>query len=90
MKKRLLIAFILLFLFTTFNAQQNLNFRINSKINEIIIENNLIINESEIKKDLSFLYSKNLFFIKNSDINKNLSQSSFIESFEIKKYIPVS
>ena len=88
MKKRLLIAFILLFLFTTFNAQQNLNFKINSKINEIIIENNLIINESEIKKDLSFLYSKNLFFIKNSDINKNLSQSSFIESFEIKKIYP--
>ena len=47
MKKRLLIAFILLFLFTTFNAQQNLNFKINSKINEIIIENNLIINESK-------------------------------------------
>ena len=88
MKKRLFIAFILLFLFTTFTTQENINFKINSKIKEIIIENNLIINESDIKKDLSFLYSESLFLIKNADINKNLSQSSFIESFEIKKIYP--
>ena len=88
MKKKILIALIFLFLFTTFHAQNSFNFKANSKVKEIIIENNFIIDESEIKKDLSFLYNENLFLIKNSDINENLSQSSFIESFEIKRIYP--
>ena len=60
-EKKLLIALIFLFLFTTFHAQNGFNFKVNSKVKEIIIENNFIINESEIKKTCLFCIMK-IFF----------------------------
>ena len=84
-EKKIINSSYIFISFTTFHAQNGFNFKVNSKVKEIIIENNFIINESEIKKDLSFLYNEKSFLIKNSDINENLSQSSFIESFEIKR-----
>ena len=54
-------------------------------LKEINIENNLLLEDKEIKKLLSRIYGKNLIFIKNEEIEKALIQNSFIESFNIKK-----
>ena len=41
------------------------------KIQEIKIENNFILSERELLKILSFLYEKEIFFLKTKDIEKN-------------------
>ena len=46
------------------------------------------MNSTEIKNEFSFLYEKNLFFLKNKNIKKKLKQNSFVDSFEIKKIYP--
>ena len=87
MKKRLLIASFLLILLTTINSQQNF---ITSKFNleVIVIENNLLLKNKEIKNLLTPFYNKNLIFLDNNDVKKALMQNSFIESFNIKKKYP--
>ena len=87
MKKRLIIATIFVLSFTTFNPK-NLSLKTNFNINEIIIENNFILREEEIKKNLAFLYNSNIFFLRSSNITNILTKNSFIESFEIKKIYP--
>ena len=61
-----------------------------SKFNleSIIIENNSLVKENDLKKLLSPFYNKNLIFIKNNEIGKLLLQNTFIESFKIKKKYP--
>ena len=88
MKKRFLIALALFLLLTTYNF--NTDFNLNSKFNieKIIIENNSILKKEEIKKDLSLLYKKNIFSINSKNIYEQLSNSGFIESFELKKIYP--
>ena len=87
MKKRLVIALTLLLLFSTYKPQKL--FLINKfNIQTIKIENNLILKDKEIKKDLAFIYGTNLIFLNTSDITKVLKKKSFIESFEIKKIYP--
>ena len=87
MKKRLIIAFLLLVLLSTYKPQKLfLSTKLN--IEEIKIENNSILEEREIKKKLNFLYQTNLIFLKNSEIEKILKKIDFIESFEIKKIYP--
>ena len=87
MKKRLLIALALFVLLSTYKPQKL--FSINKfNIEEIKIENNFILKDKNIKKDLVFLYSKNLIFLNNSDIEKILKKKSFIQSFQIKKIYP--
>ena len=87
MKKRLIIALLLLVLLSTYKPQ---NFILSNGLNieEIKIENNLKLKEADIKKELNFLYQKNLIFLRNSEIANILKQIDFIKSFEIKKIYP--
>ena len=87
MKKRLIIAFALLLLFSTYKPQK-LFLSDKFNIEEIKIENNFVLNDKEIKKDLAFLYNKNLIFLKISNVVKILKKNNFIDSFEIKKIYP--
>ena len=64
MKKRFLIAALLLLILSTYTSNDNLNFNSKFNIKKIVLENNDILNEDELKKELSFLYDKNLFFFK--------------------------
>ena len=84
MKKRIIISLILFISLTTITLKPRV---IISKFNieQIIIENNFLISEKEIKKSLSSIYDKNLLFLKNKEIEKMIIQNSFIESFNIKK-----
>lgn len=88
MKKRSLIALALLLLLTTFNSQKKFNLNSILKIEKIIIVNNFIVKKKYIKKKLSFLYDTNLFFLKTTNVEKQLIKISFIESFKIKKIYP--
>ena len=87
MKKRLIIAIILLTLLTTITSQYKITF---SKFNlkKIIIENNYLVKKEEIKKLLIPIYNKNLIFLKNVEIEEALIKNSYIESFHIKKKYP--
>ena len=87
MKKRLIIALVLLLLFSTYKPQKLfLNNKFNIK--EIKIENNFIIKDVDIKRNLAFLYDVNLIFLNFTDIEKKLKKNDFIENFEIKKIYP--
>tara|TARA_B100001057_G_scaffold253976_1_gene254246 strand:- start:5443 stop:6099 length:657 start_codon:yes stop_codon:yes gene_type:complete len=87
MKKRLVISLLLLILLTTINPQQKI---VISKFNlkTIIIENNSLLEDKDIKNLLLPIYDRNLIFLKNIEIKKALIQNSFIESFNIKKKYP--
>jgi cell division protein FtsQ len=89
MKKKLVIAFGLLILLTTISSNQKKTTSIFA-INKIIIENNKLVKDTDIKKILKPIYNKNLFFLKNSFVRKMLLQNNYIESFEIKKIYPNS
>ena len=67
MKKRLIIAIALLMLLTTYKPQ-NIFFNLKFNIEEIIIENNHVLKEDEIKKDLVYLYNSDLFFLNVNNI----------------------
>ena len=86
MKSRLLLSLVFLLLFSTYKIQNNFNLSNYFIIDEILIENNKILNSTEIKNEFSFLYEKP-FFLK-IKILKKLKQNSFVDSFEIKKTIP--
>ncbi len=87
MRKRIIIALILLTSLTTITFKPRI---ITSKfyIKKIIIENNLLLSEKDIKKSLSSIYDKNLLFLKNKEIEEMIIQNSFIDSFNIKKKYP--
>jgi cell division protein FtsQ len=87
MRKRLVIALTLLFLFTSYKPQK-LSLSPQFHVKKIIIENNFILQDEEIKKDLTYLFNESLFFLDTSIIKKILVEKSFIESFEIKKIYP--
>ena len=84
MTKRLIIAIALLVLFSTYKLQ---NFFFDTKLNikEIIIENNNVLKDSEIKKDLTPIYNTNLLFLNVNYIKEILVKQNFIKSYEIKK-----
>ena len=87
MKKRLIIACALLLLLSTYKPQKL--FLIDKfNIEEIKIENNFILKEKNIKKNLISLYDSNLIFLNSSDIEKKLKNIAFIESYEVKKIYP--
>ena len=87
MKKRIVISIILLALLTTITSQQKITV---SKFNlkKIIVANNFLIKEKDIKNLLLPVYDRNLVFLDYSEIEKALMQNSFIESFKIKKKYP--
>ncbi len=88
MRKRFLIALILLLFLSTYNIQNSITLNTAPKIKKIFIENNLIIQEEEIRKKLSFLYESNIFFLNLQKIKRELNEIDFIKSFEIKKIYP--
>ncbi len=88
MKKRLSIAVILLLILSTYSPLEKLNIKSIFKVKKIIIENNYVLNEEDIKKELSFLYETSIFLINPLNVKDEISKNSFIESFEIKKKYP--
>ena len=87
MKKRTIIALVLLSLLSTISFQYKIPLE-KFHLKEINIENNNLVEEKELKKSLAPIYNKNLFFLKRKQIEKLLVQNSFIESFEVKKKYP--
>ena len=87
MKKRLVIAIFLLILLSTISFQQKF-FITKFNLKEIIIENNFLLKDKDLKNLLSPIYGKNLLLLKNIEVKKALMQNSFIESFNIKKKYP--
>ena len=87
MKKRIIIALILLITLTTITSDQKIIFSIFS-LKKITIENNSLLKENDIKKSLEPIYDKNLFQLNNKEIKKILLQNSLIDSFKIKKKYP--
>ena len=87
MRKRLVIALSLLIALTTISSKQD--FKI-SKFNlkKIIVENNLLLKDKDIKNLLVPIYNKNILFLESNEIKNALMQNSFIESFNIKKKYP--
>ena len=63
MKKRFLIALILLLFLSTYKMQENFQLNTKLKIEEIVIENNSILQNTTIEKSLSQLYETNLFIL---------------------------
>ena len=87
MKKRIIVALILLISLTTITSDQKIIFSIFS-LKKITIENNSLLKENDIKKSLEPIYDKNLFQLNNKEIKKILLQNSLIDSFKIKKKYP--
>ena len=87
MKNRIAFAIVLLTLLTTITSQHEI---IISKFNlkKIIIENNFLLEEKDIREQLNPIYNKSLFNLKNSEIETELIKNSFIEAFDIKKKYP--
>ncbi len=88
MKKSYFGLIAILLLFTTYSPKFNSNTISVLNIKKILIENNSIIRQEKIKKKLSYLYNKNLFFLEKKDIEKNLINEAFLDSFIIKKIYP--
>ena len=94
MKKfyRAIILLAVLIFLTTYNPIQfNSKLKKNDnffKINNIVILNNHIVNDKEIKKKLKSIYNKNIIFVKKSDIKKSLISVDFLDKFEVKKKYP--
>ena len=88
MKNRFLIAFVLLVILSTYTLKSNFIFQSTLIVKNILVENNHILSDEEVKKELSFLYKKNLFFLRKGEIEDKLSKISFIESYELKKVYP--
>ena len=87
MKKRTLVAIVLLVLLTTITSQIEITIS-KFNVNKINITNNFLVSEKEIKKLLVPIYNKNLIFLNNLEIERALMQNSFIKSFYKKKKYP--
>ena len=88
MKKRFLIALLLLTIFSTYNIKSKNNLFKNLYIEKIIIEGNKIIKEENIKKKLSFLYETNIFLLNTTNIKNKLKEIELLESYQIKRIYP--
>ena len=87
MKNRILIATLLFILFTTITSKQKFSIpKLN--VDEIIIENNILLLDKDVKKLLEPIYNKNILFLKNNEIEKFLIQNSLIGGFNVKKKYP--
>ena len=84
--KRSLFGLIILFIFlTTYTPKFDFTTGSNFSIQKIEIEGNSILDSDEIIQKLNFLYRENLFFLNLKDVEKNLKNETFIESFSLKK-----
>ena len=86
MKQRFFIAGILLILLTTIGFK-NINLT-KFNLEKIIIENNSLVKENDLKKLLSPFYNKNLIFIKNNEIEKLLLKMILLKVSKLKKSTP--
>ena len=86
-----LLTIVLVFL-STFNPKEiDLNLEKKTAffdIKNIKIENNNLINTSEIKNKLNSIYGKNIIFIGRDDIEKPLVKTNFLEKIQVKKIYP--
>ena len=83
------IWLILLFIcLTTYKPNFNLFPSFHLNIEQIIIENNLVIESQEIKKELNYIYGKSLIFFNFNEIEEYLKTINFIDSFIVKKIYP--
>jgi len=85
----LLITFVFL---TTYNPSE-IEFFSNKNnsifnIKNIKILNNNRIKESDIESNLSKIYGRNIFFIKNKDIQNAIKNIYFLDTVEVKKSYP--
>lgn len=87
MKKRTIISLVLLILLTTITLGEKIVIP-QFNLKKIIIENNALIKDEDIKKLLAPYYGNNLIFLKNKEIEKALIKNSFIDGFNIKKKYP--
>ena len=87
MKKRVVIALALLILFSTIIPQIKIQL-IKFNVKNIGIENNFFIKDKDLKNSLAPIFNKNIFLLKNKEIEKILQNNSLIKSFEVKKIYP--
>ena len=87
--KKSFFGLIILFIFlTTYTPKFDFIVDSDFSIQKIKIEGNAILNSDEIVQKLNFLHRENLFFLNLKDIEKNLKNETFIESFSLKKVYP--
>ena len=87
--KKSFFGLIILFIFlTTYTPKFDFIIGSDFSIKKIEIEGNSILNSDEIIQKINFLYRENLFFLNLKDIEKNLNNETFIESFSLKKIYP--
>ena len=92
MKGLLKIYFLLFifFIFSTYNTQHNKeNFSIIFPIKEILIENNIVTNLSEIKSDFNFLINTSLLFLNEERVLAVIKKHDFISTIQFKKNIQI-
>ena len=88
MIKRSLFAFLIIIFLSTYKTNNFKNFFSIFDIKEIRVTNNQIVNESEILKDLFFLYERNILFLNSSKIKRTFDKIEIVDSFEISKIYP--
>ena len=88
MKKRFVIALLLLILFSSYNLKFNKHIFPFLLIEKISIENNQIVEKNKIERKLSSLKEKSIFFLNKENIEKKLGEIEFIDSYQIKKVYP--
>jgi len=89
--KVIFLALIFIFLSTYNPKETNVSSKKNKSLFElkfIEVQNNSLIKESEINKNLNHLYEKSIFSIKGIDIEKPLEKIDFLEKIEVKKKYP--
>jgi cell division septal protein FtsQ len=92
MKKfnQIFLLFLVFILLSTYSSYEK-NFTESKKfynIKNIVITNNILLKDNEIKKNLSSVYNKNIFLIKRKDIEKPLKNLNFLDKIEVKKKYP--
>ena len=88
MKKRFLIAIVLLLLLSSYNIQNIFKIKSGLPIKQILIENNQVLDKQKIINELYFVYDTNIFFLRSNKIKTKLKEIDFIDSFRIKRIYP--
>ena len=91
MKSSLKIYFLIFifFIFSTYNTKSKKeNYSLFFPIKNIVIENNVATNLSELKSDLNFLFNKSLLYLNKEKVLIAISKHKFISSVQLKKKYP--
>ncbi len=86
-----LLIIVLIFLSTYSPNEFNLIFKKKNtflKVQKIMIVNNFLIKNNEIKEKLNEIYNKNIFLIKRKDIEETLKEINFLDKVEVRKRYP--